>query len=85
MSDPAEKYASTWRSKTTKQIEREIESWRRHFQKHNAGYGFTSAAIAAPGALADGDRMNILREILAERRDYRDDDVSTDELIGGNS
>jgi hypothetical protein len=67
MSDPAEKYASMWRRKTIKQIEREIESWRRHFQKHNAGYGFTSAAIAAPGALADGDRMNILREILAER------------------
>ena len=78
MSDPAEKYASIWSRKTIKQIEREIESWRRHFQKHNAGYGFTSAAIAAPGALADGDRMNILREILAERRDNRDGGGSKD-------
>ena len=66
--DRREQYKNLWRNKTIVRIEKEIESWRRHFQKHDAGYGFTSGSVAAPDELADGDRFNILRELLQEKQ-----------------
>lgn len=65
--DKYEAYKDQWRGKTTKQIEREIESWRRYMQKHTKAYAWHGGNMTPPSELADGDKLNALREILDER------------------
>jgi len=62
-----DQYRDLWASKTAKQIEREIESMRRYMQRHNAAYNWHGKSMTPPGSLADGDRLNALREALATK------------------
>ena len=60
-------HRSHWEKKTTRQIEKEIESWQKHFRKHDGAYHWHGASLTAPGELSDGDRVRILKDILRER------------------
>lgn len=62
-----EEYRDLWARKTVKQIEREIESMRRYMQRHNAAYNWHGKSMTPTGSLADGDRLNALREALATK------------------
>lgn len=62
-----EEYRDLWARKTVKQIAREIESMRRYMQRHNAAYNWHGKSMTPPGSLADGDRLNALREVLATK------------------
>ncbi len=57
-------YRERWESKTTHQIKREIKSWRSYMQKHSGSYGWIETN---PNELSDGDKLNILRDILSAR------------------
>jgi hypothetical protein len=59
-----EKYRSFWRSKTIKQIEAEIRSFRAYFQKHKDCFFHKSS----PTSLSDGQQFNILRDVLEEKK-----------------
>jgi hypothetical protein len=59
-----EEFRDSWAAHTVKQIELEIESWRRYMQKHRKAYAWHGAGMTAPGALADGDKLNALRDAL---------------------
>lgn len=63
-----DEYRDMWAKKTAKQIEREIESMRRYMQRYNAAYNWHGKNMTAPGEMADGDRLNALREALALKR-----------------
>lgn len=65
--DPWESYKTIWLPKTTKQIQKEIKSWRSYMQKHNAAYNLHGSDMTPPGGLADGSKLTILRDILRER------------------
>lgn len=65
--DPYETFKATWRPKTVAQIERELASWRRRVAKHSAAYAWHGRGITPPHALADGDKITALRELLTER------------------
>lgn len=54
-----------WEKRAPAQVEREIESMRRHMQKHAGHYAF-HGRTAHPDELTDGDRLRILREILED-------------------
>lgn len=57
-------YRARWESKTTHQIKKEIKSWRSYMQKHSGSYGWIETN---PNELSDGDKLNILRDILSAR------------------
>jgi uncharacterized Zn ribbon protein len=59
-------YRRLWEGKTTKQIEKELKSWQRHFAKHEAAYKW-HRNMTATGELSDGDRVRILKDILRGR------------------
>ena len=42
----------------------EIKSWRSYMQKHSGAYGWIETN---PNELSDGDKLNILRDILSTR------------------
>ena len=63
----AENFHTYWARKTVKQIEKEIQSWRKYMQKHSAAYAWHGKDITPPGELADGDKLCILREILSTK------------------
>jgi hypothetical protein len=60
-------FVCAWNTKTTKQVTRELASMRRYVQKHSAAYSWHGKGITPPGALADGDKILALQEILASR------------------
>lgn len=60
-------FKKCWESKTTKQIQKEIESWRKRIDKHGQAYAWHGANMTPPNHLADGDKVMILKEILNER------------------
>jgi hypothetical protein len=63
-----EQFIAFWSSKSVKALAKEAESWRKHFQKHNDGYGFKGCnRLTPPGEMSDGERYNILRDLIAER------------------
>lgn len=62
----ADEYKALWSAKTTKQIEKELQSWQRHFAKHERAYSWHDQ-LTAPGQMSDGDRVNVLKDILRER------------------
>jgi hypothetical protein len=66
--DAMERFKAAWRRKTRGQVEREIESWRKHFAKPHvdAHYKLHGADMTAPGQLADGMKLMALREVLEE-------------------
>ncbi len=60
-------YHHLWLSRTTKQIQKEVKSWRSYMQKNNAAYNLHGADMTPPGGLADGSKLTILRDILRAR------------------
>lgn len=60
-------YRSIWEKKTTKQIQKEIESWHRYIDRYSQSYAWHGKDITPPGTLADGDKVLILKEILRDR------------------
>lgn len=65
--DPYEVYKATWRDKTSLQITRELDSWRRRIDRHSSAYALHGKDMTPPGTLADGDKVSALKEVLAER------------------
>lgn len=59
-----QKFFKSWKDKTVKQIEKELKSWRKYMDKHNAAYTIIGGAMTPPNSLADGDKVAILRDIL---------------------
>jgi hypothetical protein len=51
-----------WAQKSLAAIDKEIESMRRHVQRHSAAYAWHGKGVTPPGALADGDKISALRE-----------------------
>ena len=66
-----DEYRDMWAKKTTKQIEREIESMRKYMQRHNAAYNWHGRSMTAPGSMADGDRLSALRAALAMKSEQQ--------------
>ena len=64
---PWDKYRALWLPKTTKQIQKEIKSWRSYMQKHNAAYNLHGSDMTPPDNLSDGDKLSILRDMLQDR------------------
>jgi hypothetical protein len=60
-------FKNLWAQKTTKQVQKEVKSWRSYMQRYTQAYAWHGAGMTAPGQLADGDKLCILREILSER------------------
>lgn len=58
------RYRKIWEAKTTHRIQIEIAGWRKYMQKHSGAYGWLETN---PNELSDGDKLNILREILQKR------------------
>lgn len=67
MSDVWDSYKALWEPKTTKQVQKEVKSWRLYMQKNNAAYNLHGADMTPPGGLADGSKLTILRDILRGR------------------
>jgi len=63
MKSAADRYREIWSRKTIKQIEKEIESFRRYFARHKDCFFHE----CAPDSLSDGNQMVILKDILAEK------------------
>ena len=63
-----EKYRKIWNAKTSRQVQREINDWHKHMNKHNAGYNWH---LTNPDSLSDGDRVMILKEILSIKLDNK--------------
>ena len=61
-----DRYRAHWSAKTPKQVQRELDSMRRYVQRNSSSYAWHGANNAAPGSLTDGDKINILREILRD-------------------
>lgn len=61
-----EQYRAHWANKTTKQIQKELASWRAHMDKHEAHYKF-HGRTAPPDEMTDGDCVRELRDVLRER------------------
>lgn len=72
MPDPYGAFQAYWRAKSTKQIERELASWRRRMDKYSSAYAWHGTGITPPGSLADGDKVSALRAILDERQEHDD-------------
>ncbi len=62
-----EEYKKLWSKKTTKQIEKELNSWRKYVDKHSSAYAWHGASMTPPNSLSDGDKISALKEILSER------------------
>ena len=60
-------FRKCWESKTAKQIQKEIESWRKRIDKHGQAYAWHGAGMTPPNHLADGDKVMILKEILSQK------------------
>ncbi len=65
--DRREKYGRYWSCKTDKQIENELASFRRYVDKHGQAYAWHGAGMTPSGCLADGDKIEILKNILKSR------------------
>jgi hypothetical protein len=63
---PIERYRATWSQKTKGHIEKEISSMRKYMQRHSSAYAWHGSDMTPPRAIADGDKLNILRELLEE-------------------
>lgn len=61
-------YRKVWQTKTVKQLEKEIISWRKYMDKHGAAYCWHGKDITPPGHLADGDKVSVLKEILSGKQ-----------------
>ena len=60
----SERFRRSWSAKTIAQVEKEIKSFRRYFEKHKDSFFQESA----PESLSDGQQFNILRDILEEKK-----------------
>lgn len=68
MIDAAEaKFKSIWSRKTIKQIEKELKSWRSYMDSHGQSYTFHGRDMTPLNCLSDGDKVLILKEILADK------------------
>jgi len=65
--DSKVKYIDFWSNKTKSQLRKEIESWKRYFEKHGKAYGLHGGNMTPPNTLADGDKISILKEILISK------------------
>ena len=65
--DAEARFRRVWEAKTKRQIQKEIQSMRKYFQKHNAAYNWHGSGMTTPGVLGDGDKLTILREISEEK------------------
>lgn len=61
-----ESYKEYWAKKTRKQVEKELASWEKYVNKHSLAYSWHGKAMTPPGALADGDKITALKEILRD-------------------
>lgn len=57
-------YRSFWKNKTKKQIQSEIKSFQRFFEKNYRSYEWHGKYQQHPDELADGDRVRILKDII---------------------
>lgn len=55
-------FESQWRSKTKRQAEKELESYRKYLEKNRDSF----FQQCAPDEMSDGDRVLVLKQILAE-------------------
>lgn len=69
-SEKFEAYKDRWRSRTRRQVEKEIESWRKYFQKHDSSYALHgdrfTGSVTPPNELPEGMKLMALREVLEE-------------------
>lgn len=59
-----DRYRAHWSAKTSKQIQRELDSMRKYVQRNSSSYAWHGANSSAPGEITDGDKINALRDIL---------------------
>ena len=65
--DRREKYGKFWSQKTNKQIEKELASFRKYIDKYSQAYAWHGSDMTPPGCLADGDKIEILKNIIKAR------------------
>lgn len=53
-----------WAAKSIRQIEREIESWRKYMQRHGRAYAWHGGDGHDPDTLSDGTKLCALRDAL---------------------
>lgn len=63
MSNAVDRYREIWSRKTIKQIEKELDSYRRYLARHKDCF----FKECAPDSLSDGDRIVILKDLLREK------------------
>jgi len=61
-------YRALWKTKTKKQIKNEIEIWHKIMGRHHGYYAWATKWPTKPGELASGDQVEILKEILNEKK-----------------
>lgn len=60
--DKIDAFESQWRSKTKRQVEKELESYRKYLERYPDSF----FQQCAPDEMSDGDRVLVLKQILAE-------------------
>lgn len=58
-------YKKKWAKKSICLIKKEIKSFERYFKKNEAYYNFHGKNETHPDELSDGDRIRILKELMA--------------------
>lgn len=81
MSDAEDRYREVWSRKTIKQIEKEIESFRRYFARHKDCFFHKSS----PTSLSDGQQFNILRDVLEEKKSEANTSGQANALLGDSN
>lgn len=76
-----EEYRDLWAAKTVRQIEREIESWRKYMQRHTRAYAWHGSSMTPPGELSDGDKLCALRDALKIAQDREADRATCKERL----
>lgn len=66
-----DEYRDLWAARTVRQIEREIESWRKHMQRHARAYAWHGRDGHDPETLSDGTKLCALRDALKLAQDKR--------------
>jgi len=60
-------YHDYWNARPTAQIKKELASWRKYIDSHSGAYDWHGKGITPSGCLADGDKVEILRNLLKDR------------------
>ena len=58
-----DQYRLIWSMKTKRQVEKELESYHKYLAKHPDSF----FQEPAPDEMSDADRVNVLKEIIAEK------------------